>query len=152
MRSSRLVARSVPTVNRSNETRRSLVNVSLSRSVVFVLAACALLSAVQAGDERPYLGSWSNGRGETLTITAKTIRFAEDDPVAYRDVTRATDGSDFELQITSSEKINGFPGKTLAVHCEEETMEMTGYASHAAFMQGGEVQMQVTWDRDTDDE
>jgi hypothetical protein len=124
----------------------------LNSGVVFAIiafAAAVAISSVRAAEERPYLGEWSNGRGETLKLTPSTIQFGKDKPVAYRDVTRASDGSDFELQITSAGKVNAFPGKTLGLHCEGDTMKMTGYASHTDFMQGGEVQMEVTWDRDS---
>ncbi|MFN2475660.1 MAG: hypothetical protein ABR526_04880 [Chthoniobacterales bacterium] len=119
---------------------------------IIALAAAAAFSSLRASDERPYLGEWSNGRGETLKVTSSTLQFGSDKPVAYRDVTRATDGSDFELQITASGQVNAFPGKTLGLHCESDTMKMTGYASHAAYMQGGEVQMEVAWDRDSDED
>lgn len=128
--------------------------ITLSPIAACCLALVTLLAVLPyagASEERPYLGEWSNGRGETLTVTEKTIQFAEEHPVAYRDVTRATDGSDFELQITGAGKLSGLAGNTLALHCHGDTMEMTGYASHAAYMQGGEVQMQVTWDRDSDE-
>lgn len=101
-----------------------------------------------ASDTAPYLGSWSNGRGETLLVTNDTIQFADNRPVSYRDITRATDGASFELQITTPGEINAFPGKTLAVVCEDDSMQMTGYASHADYMQEGEVQFSVTWEKD----
>lgn len=119
-------------------------------AVAMMMLAIIAIAQSHASEARPYLGEWSNGRGETLTVTAKTLQFGTDKPVAYRDVTRATDGSDFELQITAPGTVNAFPGKTLALHCEGDTMKMTGYESHAAYMQGGEVQMEVTWDRDSD--
>lgn len=132
---------------------RRKVNLSGLTVCCFALVALiVMLPTVTASEERPYLGEWSNGRGETLKVTASTIQFGKDKPVGYRDVTRATDGSDFELQITGAGKVNAFPGKTLALHCEDDTMKMTGYASHADYMQGGEVQMEVTWDRDSDED
>ncbi len=115
--------------------------------LVLQLLICA---AVAAETEQPYIGEWSNGRGETLTITAKTIRFADDRPVPYRDVTRATDGSSFELQITAKGEVNAFPGKTLAVAVEGDTMKITGYLSHADYMQEKNPQQSVTWERDSD--
>jgi hypothetical protein len=126
--------------------RAGVVGVALL-FVIFIAIAQS-----RASDAQPYLGEWSNGRGETLKITARTLQFGDDKPVAYRDVTRATDGSAFELQITSAGKLNAFPGKTLAIDCDGDTMKMTGYASHADYMQNGEVQMEVTWYRDSDDE
>lgn len=128
---------------------------SINRNIISgiaLLAGVVALSQLRASEAQPYLGEWSNGRGETLKVTARTLQFGNDKPVAYRDVTRATDGSDFELQITSAGKVNAFPGKTLGIHCEGDTMKMTGYASHADYMQGGEVQMEVTWDRDSDED
>jgi hypothetical protein len=52
------------------------------------------------------------------------------------------------LEITTPGKINAFPGKTLYLTFEEGAMKMTGYKSHAEFMQGGEVQMEATWYKD----
>jgi len=100
-----------------------------------------------AADDLPYLGSWSNGRGETLVIKAKTMQFGDDRPVAYRDVTRVSDGESFELEITTPGKINFF-ARTLYLTFEDGAMQMTGYRSHAEFMQGGEVQMEVTWSKE----
>ena len=118
--------------------------------VAFV--ACALLvmvaGAVTAADDLPYLGSWSNGRGETLVITAKTIQFGDDRPLPYRDITRATDGSLFELQINARGVANGFGGNTLGVECERDSMKITAYASHAAYMQEENPKSVVTWHKD----
>ncbi len=116
-----------------------------------VLLACFATSVVRAGSP-PYFGQWSNGRGETLTIAEKTIRFGEDRPVTYRDITDAGDGSTFELQITTRGEINAFPGKTLVLVCGDDSMEMTGFASHADYTQGGEPQQVVNWYRDDDEE
>jgi hypothetical protein len=116
------------------------------RLVALLFLAVTLTAS--AADELLYLGSWSNGRGETLVITKKTLQFGSDRAVAYRDVTGVSDGESFELEITAPGKINAFPGKTLHLTFEEDAMTMTGYKSHAEFMQGGEVQMEVTWYKD----
>ena len=113
---------------------------------LLVFAATPLRSA----EELPYLGSWSNGRGETLVITAKTIRFGENRALPYKDITRATDGSMFELQITGRDAAELFGGNTLGVECEDDSMKITAYASHADYMQGGEPQSVVTWFKDDD--
>lgn len=116
------------------------------------LVAFALLvmiaGAVTAAEDQPYLGSWSNGRGETLVITAKTIQFGDDRPLPYRDITRATDGSLFELQINARGAANGFGGNTLGVECEGDSMKITAYESHAAYMQEENPQSVVTWYKD----
>ncbi|HEX8280654.1 MAG TPA: hypothetical protein VF551_04705, partial [Chthoniobacterales bacterium] len=84
-------------------------------------------------------------------MTKKTMQFADDRPVLYRDVTRATDGSSFELQITAAREVNAFGGKTLAVECEGDSMRMTGYLSHDDFMRERNPQQIVTWERDEED-
>ena len=101
--------------------------------------------ASRSADELPYLGTWSNGRGETLVITAKTIRFGENRALPYKDVTRTTDGSAFELQITARDAVEPFGGNTLGVECDGDSMKITAYASHAEYMQDGEPQSVVTW-------
>jgi hypothetical protein len=115
--------------------------------VIGVILQFFLLAAF-AAEEQPYLGHWSNGRGETLVITGSTIQFADNKPVSYRDVTHATNGEDFELLITAAGKVNAFPGKTLGLHCESDSIEMTGYASHADYMEEKEPQSRVTWFKD----
>ena len=76
------------------------------------------------------------------------MQFGDDRPFSFRDVTRVSDGESYELEITTPGEINGFPGKTLHLSFEKDAMRMTGYKSHAEFMQGGEVQMEVTWYKD----
>ena len=128
---------------------------SRARSALFawMLALFVFATAVHGSeDELPYLGEWSNGRGETLVITEKTIRFGEDRALAYKDITRATDGSTFELQITARGTASPFGGNTLGVHCEGDSMKITAYTSHAAYMQGGDAQSIVTWFKDEEPE
>ena len=115
-----------------------------------IAAALGCLSLLALAEEAPfYLGSWSNGRGETLVITKTSLRFGDDRAVNYRDVTRVTDGEAFELEITTPGEINAFPGKTLAVQFEEGSMTISSYASHADFMQERGLQSQVTWEKDS---
>ena len=104
-----------------------------------------------AADPPRYLGHWSNGRGETLTITASTIQFGEDQTAKYRDVTRATDDNAFELQITGG-RISAFGGSTLGLVCEKDSMEMTVYASHGDYMEEKAPQSVVIWYQDADEE
>jgi hypothetical protein len=116
--------------------------------LVILLAVCAVSSAARAGSAHPYAGEWSNGRGETLVVTRETIQFGDDEAVSYRDITRATDGSIFELHITESGRVNGFSGKYLSVSCERVKMKITGYRSHADLMQDENQQQEVTWFKD----
>jgi hypothetical protein len=136
-------------------SRRAVTMRIRNATAAIAFAALVLLAstAARAAEELPYIGNWSNGRGETLVITEKTIRFGNDRALPYRDITRATDGSAFELQITAKAPANGFGGNTLGVECDGDSMKITAYASHAAYMQGGEPQSVVTWfkeDADTE--
>lgn len=121
--------------------------------VAVALAALLLFTGLEAraAEDPPYLGSWSNGRGETLIVTEKTIRFGDDRAVPYRDITRATDGEVFELQLTARGAVNGFGGNTLGVECDGDSMKITAYASHAAYMQAEEPQSVVTWFKDDEE-
>ncbi len=94
-------------------------------SAVMLLGFAANLTA----GPLPYGGEWSNGRGKTLTITESTLQFAEDKPVKYKDITRATDGSSFELQITTPGEVNAFPGKFVSVVLEDDSLKMKTFAS-----------------------
>ncbi len=116
-----------------------------------MLFLCALMaSATFAADELPYVGEWSNGRGETLVITAKTICFAQGKPVPYRDLTRATDGKSFTLQITAPGEVNGFAEKFLAVTCGDDEMRLVGYKSSEDLLQDKNPGSDVTWYKDDD--
>jgi len=115
------------------------------------LIVCALFLGARfatAEDAQPYVGHWSNGRGETLVVTRNTLRFADDMPLKFRDVTRATDGSSFELLITTLGEENAFPGKTLSVVLEKDSMKITTYVSHDDYMQDKDPQSIVTWFKD----
>lgn len=127
--------------------RTTSAGLALGVAVLLMFVA----ARVSGSEELPYLGNWSNGRGETLVVTEKTVRFADDRALPYRDVTRATDGSTFELQITARGAADGFGGNTLRVECDGDSMKITAYASHAAYMEGGEAQSVVTWFKDDDE-
>lgn len=119
-----------------------------------VRLACALVAlgfaANLVAEPLPYLGEWSNGRGETLTISESILRFAENEPVKYRDITKATAGSSFELQITTPGEINAFPGKFVSVFLEDDALKMKTFSSHADHMQEKDPQSIVTWFKDSD--
>jgi hypothetical protein len=105
------------------------------------------IAIVPAPAKIPYIGRWSNGRGETLSITARTLQFANDRPVYYRDVTKVTDGHHFSIQITSRGKINYF-SKFLALSVEKDEMTMTLYNSYREMFDGENPQGESTWYRD----
>jgi hypothetical protein len=111
---------------------------SLSHGVVAIVPATAKM---------PYIGRWSNGRGEALSITARTLQFANDRPVYYRDVTKVTDGNHFSIQITTRGKINYF-SRFLALEVEKGQMKMTLYNSYREIFDGENPQGESTWYRD----
>ncbi len=124
----------------------------LRATVIFTLALFALTTGAFAGSAHPYIGKWSNGRGETLEITRSTLRFLEDEAVGYRDITKVTDGNTFELHITDEGSVNGFSGKYLSVSCEGGQMKMTMFRTHADLFQDENLQGEVTWFKDKADE
>jgi hypothetical protein len=111
------------------------------------LSRVAPATAPAAPAKLPYVGRWSNGRGETLHITARTLQFANDRPVAYRDVTKVTDGNHFSIQITSRGKLNYFT-RFLALAIEKGQMSMTLYNSYREMFDGENSQGESTWHRD----
>lgn len=132
------------------------------RKFVFiaVLASLGPLIAIATGGSHansaglkplPYVGSWSNGRGDTLAITANTIRFASDKAVNYRDVTKATNGQEFNLEVVSPGKLN-YLTKCLHISTGEgdkpDQMKMTLYDSRQDMEDGENSQGEATWYRD----
>jgi hypothetical protein len=104
-------------------------------------------AVTSAADKLPYIGNWSNGRGETLTVTASTLRFNSDKAVTYRDVTKATDGNYFLLEVTAKGKVNYF-SKYLNLVIEGDEMKMTLYNSYQDMFDGQNPQGESTWSRD----
>jgi hypothetical protein len=118
--------------------------------VLFGVLALSMAVAASAGPV-PYLGDWSNGRGDTLSIKAKTIQFASDKPVPYRDITRVTNGQEFDLEITSEGKLNYL---TKYIHLsmgegdKPGEMKATLYDSLKDMQDGQNSQGEATWYRD----
>ena len=99
----------------------------------------------------PYVGEWSNGRGDILVITGSTIRFGNDKAVNYRDITRVTNGREFDLQITTQGNLN-YLTKYLHISFGDgdktDEMKMTLYESLKDMHDGANSQGEATWDRD----
>jgi len=109
------------------------------------------VTAATSGPPAPYLGDWSNGRGETLSIKAKTIQFASDKAVPYRDITRVTNGQEFDLEITSEGKLNyltKFIHLSMAEGDKPAEMKATLYDSFKDMQDGQNSQGEATWYRD----
>lgn len=113
--------------------------------LVLLLLAWVAVPPRARAEEFSYRGRWSNGRGETLVISAATLRFNGGPAVAYRDLTRATDGHRFDLQITARGEVNGFSGKFLSVTCRRDEMRMVGFASHADLLHDEDSLEETTW-------
>jgi hypothetical protein len=99
----------------------------------------------------PYIGEWSNGRGETLVINGSTIKFGSDRAVPYRDVTRVTNGREFNIEITTEAKLN-YLTRFLHISFGEgektDEMKMTLYDSRKDMEDGENSQGEATWSRD----
>jgi hypothetical protein len=104
-------------------------------------------AATATADKLPYIGSWSNGRGETLKVTASTLRFNSDKAVTYRDVTKVTDGNYFLLEVTAKGKVNYF-SKYLSLTIDDDEMKMVLYNSYEDMLDGKNPQGESTWSRD----
>jgi hypothetical protein len=103
--------------------------------------------ANSAVEKLPYVGNWSNGRGETLSVTERTLRFNSDKAVTYRDVTKATDGSYFLLEVTAKGNINYF-SKYMSLEISDDEMKMTLYNSYQDMFDGKNPQGKSTWSRE----
>lgn len=75
---------------------------------LFSTVAISIYGKETAPSAQPYIGEWSNGRGETLVITAAALQFASDAPLPYRDITKTMDGGVFHLMIIAKGKKNYF--------------------------------------------
>lgn len=118
-------------------------------AVLIVLSVCLALSSAFAGTSAPYVGSWSNGRGETLVVTSRTLQAGEDEPVAFKDMTRVSDGDTFQLHITAKGEVNGFDGKYLSVEMTgRKEMKITQYDSYKDCLDGERAGSVVNWFRD----
>jgi hypothetical protein len=113
-----------------------------------------LVSAKHKGDRHwrdPYIGEWSNGRGDRLIINMSTIRFASERAVAYHDVTRVTNGREFHLEITADVKLN-YLTRFLHVSFGEgeriDQMKVSLYSSRKDMEAGENSQGEATWYRD----
>jgi hypothetical protein len=136
--------------------------VTFRKSVLFIalLASLGVLSALAAGwthkasaelKPLPYIGKWSNGRGDTLAISASTIRFGSDKAVNYRDVTKATNGQEYNLEVVSLGKLN-YLTKYLQISTGDgdkpDEMKMTLYDSYKDMEDGENSQGEASWYRD----
>jgi hypothetical protein len=115
---------------------------------LLALFLVGLIGFAHAESGFPYRGEWSNGRGETLVIKQDAMRFGKDAPAPYRDITKATDGSYFMLQLTAKEKVNYF-SKFLSLSIEGEEMKMKMFNSLQDMKSDENPQGEVTWYRES---
>lgn len=82
----------------------------LNLLIALFLMGCA--SSSQTIDPKPtdapYVGEWSNMRGEWMKITSTQLQFLDDLPVGYHELRTPTDGTVFRLQILSDAPVNYF--------------------------------------------
>ena len=123
------------------------------KAIILACLFCVIALAVAGAalPAAPYVGAWSNGRGDTLVITGGTIKFANDKAVGYRDITRVTNGQEFDLEVTAPGKLN-YLSKYLHISMAEgakpEEMKMTLYDSLKDMRDGENSVGEATWYRD----
>lgn len=90
--------------------KRTKTNFMTTREILIVLFLLAFSTVNFAQESEPptYLGNWSNGRGEQLMITDRTVKYGKNRALNYKDITKATDGSFFNLQIINPGKESYF--------------------------------------------
>jgi hypothetical protein len=116
---------------------------------VFLFTGLTVYAAKEWKD--PYVGEWSNGRGDVLVITGSTIKFGRDKAVSYRDITRVTNGKEFNLEITTQGNLNyltKFLHISIAEGDKPDEMKMTLYDSRKDIEEGKNSQGEATWYRD----
>jgi len=96
----------------------------------------------------PYVGEWSNGRGEVMVVTAKKMKYGKSE-VTYTDITKATDGNSFQLKVNVKEKMTIFSNFLFVEMLTNKTeMKIKGYDTHAALMEDAEGASEDHWYRD----
>lgn len=125
-----------------------------TRHAALLLAISLLAGLTAYAAEKwkdPFIGEWSNGRGETLIITSSTIKFGNGKAVSYHDITRVTNGKEFNLQITTEGELNyltKFLHASIGEGDKSDEMKMTLYDSRKDLEAGENSQGEATWYRD----
>ena len=115
--------------------------------VVAVAVALALNVSAGASEQPEYIGSWSNGKGQTLKITAASIQFNKDAPIKYRDVTEDDEGGGYELELIGAPAPNGFGGNFVVLEFEGDQMQMTVYPTRTDVDEEDKITAAVSWTR-----
>ena len=119
--------------------------------LTFIAALIFGTSSFAQTTKAGYIGKWSNGRGEPLTITAATIRYGTDKPLKYKDVTKVSDGAYFNLQIVEKGEINyltKFISFSIGEGEKADEMKMTLYDTFKDMFDGVNSQGENTWFRE----
>lgn len=97
-------------------------------------------------EAQPYIGKWSSGSGETLSITSNRIKFGDGKGVTYKDITKATDGNTFQINITGHGLPKGVE-RFMFLKIDGDKMTMTGYNSYEDMQSGQNQGSEVNWFR-----
>jgi hypothetical protein len=99
--------------------------------------------------DQPYLGEWSNGRGEILTFARRRMYYGDDDAYTYQDVTRNPDGRQYAVQITTPGRVNFFSwSKFLSLEIDRRQMKIILYNSLEDLLAGRNSRGEATWLRE----
>lgn len=99
----------------------------------------------------PYVAEWSDHQGDRLIINGTTIKFGNDKPVPYRDITRVTNGREFNLEVTLNGKPNyltTFLHVSFGAGDKTDQMKVTIYDSRKDMESGENSQGEAVWYRE----
>lgn len=116
--------------------------------LIVLLAVFSSVSFAQKSEPSAYLGTWSNGRGEQLIINDDTVKYGKNRVLHYKDITKASDGNFFNLQIINPGKQNYFSRYvSLTINPEAKPAEMTlkSYNTMKDLIDDENVQGSDTW-------
>ena len=107
------------------------------------------LPLARASADKPhvvrYIGEWSDGRGEVLTVTADKFRLGGR-VSSYKETSRSADERFFRFQVTSGG--GGFDGRFISIEVGREEMKMRQYRTLADCLGDKQVAAVTDWSRD----
>jgi hypothetical protein len=103
--------------------------------IAFLWAFCFVVTAM-CDEATPYVGVWSNIRGNVLKITKNTIQFQSDNPISYHDITRVTDGNFFHLELDVNDSTNFFQRYIYVEMKNAEEMSLQLFSSEEDHLSG----------------
>jgi hypothetical protein len=99
-------------------------------------------SVTAVDDEKPYAGSWRNGRGATLSINSETWQFGGESAAPYREIFRLADARLYVIEYTVRER-----SVFVLAALGDGDMKLRFYNSVSDLQRGVNLQGEETWQR-----